>query len=73
MDKVDGPDADKTEWIKLDFFMDPDNSASKYSRQFAIFKDEFLKEWMPMKEPTTRAGCFGHCRRVKPYTTLKIV
>jgi hypothetical protein len=25
MDKVDGPDADKSEWIKLDFLMDPDN------------------------------------------------
>jgi hypothetical protein len=33
MDKVDGPDADKSEWIKLEFFMDPDNSVSgsKYS------------------------------------------
>jgi hypothetical protein len=40
MDKVDGPDADKSKWIKLEFFMDPDNSAFKYSRMFAIFKDE---------------------------------
>jgi hypothetical protein len=24
MDKVDGPDADKSEWIKLEFLMDPD-------------------------------------------------
>jgi hypothetical protein len=41
MDKVDGPDADKSEWIKLEFLMDTDNpaSVSKYSRQFAIFKD----------------------------------
>jgi hypothetical protein len=41
MDKVDGPDADKSEWIKLEFLMDPDNPAldSKYSRQFVIFKD----------------------------------
>jgi hypothetical protein len=33
MDKVDGPDADKSEWIKLEFLMDPDNPAlgSKYS------------------------------------------
>jgi hypothetical protein len=27
MDKVDWPDTDKYEWIKLEFFMDPDNSA----------------------------------------------
>jgi hypothetical protein len=41
MDKVDRPDADKSEWINLEFLMDTDNPAlgSKYSRQFAIFKD----------------------------------
>jgi hypothetical protein len=41
MDKVDRLDADKSEWIKLEFLMDPDNPAlgSKHSRQFAIFKD----------------------------------
>jgi hypothetical protein len=33
MDKVDAPDADKSEWIKLEFLMDQDNPASdsKYS------------------------------------------
>jgi hypothetical protein len=43
MDKVDGPDADKSEWIKLESLMDPENPAldSKYSQQFAIFKDGF--------------------------------
>jgi hypothetical protein len=39
MDKVDGPDADKSDWIKMEFFIDPDIPASKYSRQFYIFKD----------------------------------
>jgi hypothetical protein len=39
MDMVDGPDVDKTERIKLEFAMDPNNPASKYSRQFSIFKD----------------------------------
>jgi hypothetical protein len=41
-DKVDEPNADKSEWIKLEFLMDPDNPdpGYKYSRQFAIFKDE---------------------------------
>jgi hypothetical protein len=41
MDKVVGTDMDKSEWINLEFFMDPDNPASpsKYSWQFAIFKD----------------------------------
>jgi hypothetical protein len=33
MEKVDGPDEDKTECIKLEFLMDPDNPAlnSTYS------------------------------------------
>jgi hypothetical protein len=33
VDKVDGPDADKSECIKLEFLMDPDNPALdfKYS------------------------------------------
>jgi hypothetical protein len=39
MDKVDGTEADKSEWIKLEFLIDPDNVASKYSRKFVIFKD----------------------------------
>jgi hypothetical protein len=40
MDKVDKPDLDKSDWIKLKFLMDPDNPASgfKYSRKFAMFK-----------------------------------
>jgi hypothetical protein len=28
-DKVNSPDADKSEWIKLEFFMDLDKLASK--------------------------------------------
>jgi hypothetical protein len=73
MDKVDGTDADKSEWIKLEFLMDPDNpeSGSNYSRQFAIFKDECPEEWIkgvmafreienliPMKEPADKTRMF---------------
>jgi hypothetical protein len=71
MDKVDGPDTDKSEWIMLEFLMDPDKpeSGSKYSRQFAIFKDgwNLPEDWikwliafreienlMPMKEPVDK-------------------
>jgi hypothetical protein len=63
MDKVDGTDAVKSEWIMLEFLMVPDNPVSKYSRQFAIFKDGCPEDWikwvmafheienlMPMKE-----------------------
>jgi hypothetical protein len=46
MDKVDGPDADKSEWIKLEFLIDPDNPASKESQQFAIFKDGCPEDWI---------------------------
>jgi hypothetical protein len=36
MDKVHGPDADKPEWIKLEFLMDLDNPASKYGAQLIV-------------------------------------
>jgi hypothetical protein len=44
MDKVDETDANKFEWIKLEFLMDSDNPASKYSRKFAIIKDGCLEK-----------------------------
>jgi hypothetical protein len=44
MDKVDGPDLHKTELIKLEFFMDPDNPASKYSQKVVNLKDECPEE-----------------------------
>jgi hypothetical protein len=37
MDKVNGPDVDTSEWNELEFFMDPLNAVSNYSRHFAIF------------------------------------
>jgi hypothetical protein len=73
MHKVDGADADKSEWIKLVFLMDPDNPAldSKYSQHFAIFRDGFPEDWikwvmafrdienlMPMKEPSDMTRMF---------------
>jgi hypothetical protein len=73
IEKFDGPDADKSDWIKLKFLMDPDNPAwvSKYTRQFAIFKDGFPEDWikwvisfreienlMPMKEPSDNNRMF---------------
>jgi hypothetical protein len=71
--QVDGPDVDKSDWIKLEFLMDPDNPAldSKYSRQFSIFKDGCPEDWikwvmafreienlMPMKEPADKTRMF---------------
>jgi hypothetical protein len=73
MDKIHGTEADKSEWIKLEFLMDPDNPAltSKYSRQFSIFKDGCPEDWikwvmasreienlMPMKEPADKIRMF---------------
>jgi hypothetical protein len=72
-DKVDGPDVDKSEWIKLESLINPDNpaSGSKYSRQFAIFKDGCPEDWikwvmafreienlMLMKEPADKTRMF---------------
>ena len=38
--KADNPEenADKTEYIKLEFYMDPGNPASKYARHFIILR-----------------------------------
>jgi hypothetical protein len=73
MEKVDGTDTDMSEWIKLEFLMDPDNpaSGSKYSQQFAIFKDVCSEDWIkwvmpsceignliPMKEPLDKTRMF---------------
>jgi hypothetical protein len=73
IDKVDGPNADKSDFIKLEFLMDPDNPAwgSKYSRQFAKFKDgcpengikwvmafREIENLMPMKEPADKTRMF---------------
>jgi hypothetical protein len=46
MDKVDGPEADKSEWINLVIFMDSDNPASNYSQNFNIFKYGCPEEWI---------------------------
>ena len=61
-------EVDKTEHIKFEFFMEPSNLTSKYSRHFAIFKDDCLEEWikwlmsfgeienlMPIKEPAGKS------------------
>jgi hypothetical protein len=60
--------ARKTEFIKLEFFMDPSNPASQYARHFVIFKDGCTEEWikwlmaycdieslMPLKEPADKS------------------
>ena len=46
--KADNPEenADKTEYIKLEFYMDPGNPASKYARHFIIFKDGCAEDWV---------------------------
>ena len=62
---------EKIELIKLEFLMDPANPASKYSRQFVIFKDGCPEEWikwlmafremenlMPLKEPADKTKMF---------------
>jgi hypothetical protein len=62
-----GAEVDKTEYIKFDFFVDPENPASRYSKEFLIFKDGCPEEWikwlltyhdlevmMPLKEASER-------------------
>jgi hypothetical protein len=46
--KVETPDkaVDKIEHIRLEFFMDPSNPASRYSRHFMTFKDGGAENWI---------------------------
>jgi hypothetical protein len=59
---------DKSEWIKLEFVMDPNNPDSKYSQHFTIFKDGCLEEWIKwgmtffeIENLMIRPGGFGLC------------
>ena len=67
MEKAEGAEVDKTEHIKLEFFMDSSNPASKYARHFVIFKDGCPEDWIkwlmafceienliPLKEPADK-------------------
>ena len=46
--KLENPEenADKTEFIRLEFFMDNNNPATKYARHFVIFKDGCAEDWV---------------------------
>jgi hypothetical protein len=46
--KLENPEeaTDKTQFIKLDFFMDPKIPASKYTKHFVIFKDGCAEDWI---------------------------
>jgi hypothetical protein len=50
MDKVDGPDADKSEWIKLKFLMDPD------TRLQALPTVCYLQGWMKYPRGLDQVG-----------------
>jgi hypothetical protein len=50
VDKVDGPDADKSEWIKLEFLMDPT------IKWVMAFRE--IENLMPMKEPVDKTRMF---------------
>jgi hypothetical protein len=58
MDKIDGPDTDKSEYTKLELLMDPENPAldSKYSRQFAIFNNGLSTQ--RIVQPDTLEGTY---------------
>ena len=60
-------EVDKTEYIKFDFFVDPENPAYRYYKEFLIFKDGCPEKWikwlmgnrdievmMPLREPGER-------------------
>jgi hypothetical protein len=62
-------EAEKTELITIDFFVDPENSATKFSKEFIIFNDGCPEDWikwlmgcrdlemmmMPLREPSDKS------------------
>jgi hypothetical protein len=61
-------EADKTELITFDFFVDPENSATEFSKEFLIFKDGRPEDWTkwlmgyrnmeimtPLREPSDKS------------------
>jgi hypothetical protein len=44
--ETEGVEVDKTEYIKFYSFVDPENRASRYSKEFLIFKDGCPEEWI---------------------------
>jgi hypothetical protein len=58
MEKADGPNADKTEWIKLEFLMDPD-----WIKWVMAFRE--IENLMPMKEPADKTRMFRTLLKVQ--------
>jgi hypothetical protein len=44
--ETEGMEVDKKEYIKFDFFVDPENPVSWYSKEFLIFEDGCPEEWL---------------------------
>jgi hypothetical protein len=55
--ETEGVEVDKTEYIKFDFFVDPENPASRYSKEFLIFKDRCPEYWIT--DNSTRSICYS--------------
>jgi hypothetical protein len=58
IDKVDGSDAEKSEWIKLEFLMDPDNRLAAPSTLDSLLSSRMdaqcLKKWIKWLPPSVR-------------------
>ena len=65
--ETEGADSDKVESIRFEFLVDPSNPATRFSKEFIIFKDRSPEEYirwligyldlellMPLKEPSDR-------------------
>jgi hypothetical protein len=74
MEKGDGLEKETSEWIKLKFLMDPDNSASKYSQKFAIFKygcpEKWIKGLMAFREIENLMPMKGSAGKTRIFRTL---
>jgi hypothetical protein len=71
MEKVERPDADKSEWTKLEFLMDPGNPASKYSQHKWVMAFCEVKNLMPMKEPVNKTRMFRTLMKRQAFSYFK--
>jgi hypothetical protein len=69
--EAEGADSDKVESIRFEFLVDPSNPATRFSKEFFVFKDGSREEYirwlmgnwllMPLKEHQIGLRCYILC------------
>jgi hypothetical protein len=80
--EAEGANSDKVEFIRFEFLVDPSNPATRFSKEFFVFKDGSPQEYirwlmgyrdlellMPLKEPSDRTKMLCTMLKLKPVKT----